>query len=66
MGSTAQLSAESVNTVYKELTNKICNTRINEYFVAKAEIDLEKAGKAVAAEQGLRDSLKTYSAIKKR
>ena len=37
---------------------------MNEYMTAAVEIDLERSGKAVKADQSLRDQLKTYSAMK--
>ncbi len=38
--------------------------RANEYMTAATEIELERSGKAVKADQSLRDQLKTYSATK--
>ena len=55
-----------ITRVYNELSKKIFNARVNEYMSAAIEIDLERSGKAVHAEQGLRDELKTYSAMRTR
>ena len=55
-----------VSKVYNELTRKIFHARVNEYMTASVEIELERSGKAVKAEQSLRDQLKTYSGIKTR
>ena len=37
-----------------EFTSKLLHARINEYFSAVEEIELEQSGKAVKAEQGLK------------
>ena len=42
------------------------HARINEYMTAAVEIHLERSGKAIKADQSLRDQLKTYSAVKTR
>ena len=60
------LTSEQQNTSCNKLTSKIFHARINEYFSAAEEIELEQSGKAVKAEQGLRDSLKTFSSMKSR
>lgn len=52
--------------VCTELTCKIFHARVNEYMSATQEVQLEKEGKVVKAEQSLRDSLKTLSALKSR
>ena len=52
--------------VYKELSREMFHVRVNEYMTAAVEIDLERSGKAVKADQSLRDQLKTYSAMKTR
>ena len=49
-----------------ELMRKVFHARTNEYMVAAEEIQLEKEGKVVKAEQSLRDSLKTLSGLKTR
>ena len=48
------------------MLKKIFNAQTNEFMTASAEVDLERTGKAVNAEQSLRDELKTYSSLKKR
>ena len=48
------LTSEQQNTSCNKLTSKIFHARINEYFSAAEEIELEQSGKAVKAEQGLR------------
>jgi hypothetical protein len=55
-----------LETIRKEFTNKITNARINEYFNAKKELDLEIKKKVVDADQSLRDKLKTLSTLKSR
>ena len=55
-----------LQTVCKELTRKIFHARVNEYMAATEEIELEQKGKAVKAEQCLRDQLKTFSGFKQR
>ena len=52
--------------VCTELIQKIFHARVNEYMSAAQEVQLEKEGKVVKAEQSLRDSLKTLSALKPR
>ena len=52
--------------VYEELSRKMFHARVNEYMTAAVEIDLERSGKVVKADQSLRDQLKTYSAMKTR
>ena len=52
--------------VYSELSKKLFHARVNEYMTAAVEIELEKNGKAVKADQCLRDHLKTFSGMKKR
>ena len=42
------------------------HARVNEYMTASIEVQLEKTGKVVNADQGLRDELKTFSAKKRR
>lgn len=59
-------SLPAIDKVYKEFTLKIFHARVNEYMTATAEIELEKSGKAVKADQSLRDQLKTYSSTKGR
>ena len=57
---------ECVLRLYSEFCIKVFHARVNEYMVASEEIELEKSGKAVKAEQCLRDELKTFSALKGR
>ena len=61
--STPTLTTECKMKLCKEL---IFHARINEYFSAAKEISLEQLGKAVKAEQGLRDTLKAFSSMKSR
>lgn len=56
----------AVKNVCKEFVQKLCNTRVKEYFRGKFERDLGLSGKVVDADQCLRDTLKTYSVQKKR
>ena len=60
------LTSEQKKMLCNEFTSKLFHARINEYFSAAEEIELEQSGKAVKAEQGLRDSLKTFSSMKSR
>lgn len=48
-----------------ELSKKMFHARINEYTSTLIELGLEKSGKAVDAEQSLRDQLETFSGLKK-
>ena len=64
--STPTLTTECKMKLCKEFTLKIFHARINEYFSAAEEINLEQLGKAVKAEQGLRDTLKAFSSMKSR
>ena len=50
----------------KEFSNKIINARINEFFKAKKELDLEADKRVVDCDQSLRDQLKTFSSLKSR
>lgn len=52
--------------VYSELSLKLFHARVNEYITASTEIQLQESGKAVTADQSLRDQLKTFSSLKKR
>ncbi len=62
----SNLTSEQQKTLCIEFTSKLFHARINEYFSAAEEIELEQSGKAVKAQQGLRDSLKTFSSMKSR
>ena len=55
-----------VSRLYSELSKKIFHARVNEYMTASIEIELERSGKVVKADQSLRDQLKTFSALKTR
>lgn len=46
-----------------DFSNKIINARINEFFKAKKELDLEAEKKVVDCDQSLRDKLKTFSSL---
>lgn len=52
--------------VFQEMSKKLFHARVNEYMCASVEIDLERKGKAVKADQSLRDQLNTFSCMKKR
>ncbi len=56
----------SIPKLYNELSIKLFHARVNEFMTASVEIELERCGKAVRADQSLRDELKTYSALKSR
>lgn len=58
--------ADILERIGKEFTNKIANARINEFFKARKELDLEADKKVVGCEQSLRDKLKTFSSLKSR
>ena len=59
-------SSAVVSRLYGELSKKIFHARVNEYMTASIEIELERSGKVVKADQSLRDQLKTFSALKTR
>ena len=59
-------SSECKMRVCTEIMLKIFHARVNEYMSAVEEIQLEKEGKVVNAEQSLRDSLKTFSGMRTR
>lgn len=59
-------SSVVVSRLYSELSKKIFHARVNEYMTASVEVELERSGKAVKADQSLRDQLKTFSALKTR
>lgn len=56
----------AVETVRKEFSDIIFNSRVNEFFKARKELELELTKKACDCDQSLRDSLKTFSSIKTR
>ena len=55
-----------VRKIFDELSLKLFHARVNQFMTATIELDLKKSGKAVKADQSLRDQLKTYSAMKTR
>ena len=59
-------SSAVVSRLYGELSKKIFHARVNEYMTASIEIELERSGKVVKADQSLHDQLKTFSALKTR
>ena len=65
-GVDAPAVANVVPRINKELSKKMFHARVNEFMTASIEIELEKSGKAVQAEQSLRDQLKTFSGLKTR
>lgn len=58
--------AAIIPKIQKELLRKMFHARVNEYMTASIEIELEKKGKAVQADQSLQDQLKTFIALKTR
>ena len=56
----------SAETIRIELSQKIFNARINEFFKARKELDLETKKKVVDCDQSLRDALKTFASLKSR
>ena len=56
--------ATIIPRLQSELSKKMFHARVNEYFTASTEIELQRSGKAVKAEQSLCDQLKTFSAMK--
>lgn len=61
-----KLSASSIELIRADITSKIINARINEFFKAKKELDLEANKKVVDCDQSLRDTLKVFSSMKSR
>ena len=59
-------SDEIVGGIFKELTSKLANTRINEFLNAKSKRDLKMQGKVVDADEMLRPKLKLYALASKR
>jgi len=59
-------SDEIVGGIFKELTSKLANTRINEFFNPKGKRDLRMQGKVVDADEMLRPKLKLYALVSKR
>ena len=55
-----------LNSIRIELSRKIFNARVNEFFKANNELCLEADHKVVDANQSLRDTLKTYSIMQSR
>ena len=53
-------------TIRFNLSQKIFNARINEFFKARKELDLEMNKKVVDCDQSLRDTLKTFASLKSR
>ena len=53
-------------SVLTELVHKVFHAQVNEYMNAAEEIKLEREGKAVRADQCLRDTLKTISSLTSR
>ena len=51
------ISTQAVDAVYLELTRKLCNTRIQEFFDSTRQIQSAKAGKGTLKGQNLRDNL---------
>lgn len=49
-----------------DISRKIFNSRIKEFFKAKTELELEASKKVVNCDQSLRDTLKTFSSIQSR
>lgn len=51
------ISSTAIETVYLELTRKLCNTRIQEFLDSTKQIESAKAGKGTLKGQNLRDNL---------
>ena len=51
------ISSAAIETVYLELTRKLCNTRIQEFLDSTKQIESAKAGKGTLKGQNLRDNL---------
>ena len=56
----------ALDDIEAEMMKKIFHARVNEFFEARKEINLEKKGLITDADQSLRDALKTYSIKKSR
>ena len=59
-------TTECKASVLTELVHKVFHARVNEYMNAAEEMELEREGKAVRADQCLRDTLKTFSSLTSR
>ena len=55
------MTEESYEEIRVEFMKKVFHSRVNEFFEAQKELDLEKSGKVTDAQQSLRDELKTFS-----
>ena len=62
----SDFSTECKGSVLTELVHKVFHARVNEYTNAAEEIELEREGEAVKADQCLRDTLKTFSSLTSR
>ena len=51
------ISSTAIETVYLELTRKLCNTRIQEFLDSTKQIESANAGKGTLKGQNLRDNL---------
>jgi hypothetical protein len=60
------LETTVLHLLHSKLSKKLFYARANEHMKASTELELEKKGKAVNAEQSLRDKLKTFSSIQNR
>ncbi len=59
-------SAAVISLLHNQISRKLFHARVNEYMRALIELELERSGKAVMADQSLCDHLKTFSAMKTR
>lgn len=55
------VTEESYEEIRVEFMKKVFHSRVNEFFEAQKELDLEKSGKVTDALESLRDELKTFS-----
>ena len=55
------VTEESYGEIHVEFMKKVFHSRVNEFFEAQKELDLEKSGKVTDTQQSLRDELKTFS-----
>lgn len=61
-----QLDSTTIEKFKNDFTSIIFNARVNKFFKAQSEIELETNKKAVGCKQLLRDALKTFSSLKAR
>lgn len=62
----ATINSSIAEKIRLDISTKIFNSRIKEFFKAKTELELEASKKVVNCDQALRDKLKTFSSLQAR